>query len=231
MPCIGLDAFNAVLSNKSVAGSFRSQVVAQWAAVRIDEPDAPVTYGSALIGAGQKMVDSGSLVSTASTKFYVRFGVKYDLNTGATAPATADVALQVAYDTCGQVVGASSAQLQSTSGTRFYEAATPWLPALHANKMMASMVVNSLTGDFQWRMAYRTADEFKENASAWSVDWEPTPGSPTNPDRVAVDVNTTLLAPALTNKMWVQYGIQYNLKTPFTIGQATVNAAVAVKKA
>lgn len=228
MPCTGVDKFLALLVNRNVQGNFRSQVAAQWAAVRTDESGLSVTtYGSAASGAGQATINSGDISSTSDEKFFVRFGVKYDLSTGSTA-ASAEVQLQVAYDSCGRVVGASSEQLQATSSTNSFKALTPWLPAMHAAKVKAAMVVNSLTGDFQWRMTYRTAEHFKEVPSAWTVDWNPGAGG-LNPFRTATEVNTTELAPTLTDKMWVQYGIQFNLSST-NQGQATVNAAVAVRK-
>ncbi len=49
-------------------------------------------YGSAQAGAGARVVDSGDIKATTSTKYLVRFGVKYDGSNGTNA-AGAEVEL------------------------------------------------------------------------------------------------------------------------------------------
>lgn len=226
IPCTGLDRFTAILRNRGVNGFFRSQIVAQFAAVRTDEPDAPIAYGSTQDGAGERCIESGDISSTASTKFYVRFGVKYTVSQG-TAPARADVELQVAYDMCGQVVGAFDEQLVATSDTKVFVALTPWLPSLHAAKMKAAVVVNSLSGNFKWRLTYRTATASVQAAHAWEANWDPT----NNVERGATEINTGQLTPSTSGKMWVQFGIMIYLSSGYTgPGQASVQASVAVRK-
>ena len=224
--CTGLDKFVATLKNLTVDGSFRSQVVAQFAAVRSDAPETPIAYGVAQAGAGARVVESGDIKSTSSTKYLVRFGVKYDVSSGAN-PASAEVELQVAYDMCGQAVGTFDEQLMVTSDTKVYYALTPWLPSLHAAKMKAAMLVNGLGGNFKWRMTYRTAEVYPANADAWQADWDPT----NNPERGSGELNTGELAPATAGKMWVQFGIMVYLSSGYTTpGQASVQASVAVRK-
>jgi hypothetical protein len=224
--CTGLDKFTATLKNLTVDGSFRSQVVAQYAAVRADAPDTPVVYGSAQAGAGARVVDSGDIKATTSTKYLVRFGVKYDVSNGTNA-AGAEVELQVAYDMCGQAVGTFAEQLMATSDTKVFYAVTGWLPSLHAAKMKAAILVNGLGGNFKWRMTYRTAEVYPASADAWQADWDPT----NNPERGAGELNTGELAPVTTGKMWVQFGILIYLSAGYTTpGQASVQASVAVRK-
>lgn len=226
IPCTGMDTFTAVLKNKNVSGPFRSQVAAQYAAVRTDAPGTPAAYGQSLAGAGESCVASGNIAATTGPQLYVRFGVKYDLSTGTTA-ASADVELQVSYDSCGQIVGAVTEQLAATSATKIFLAVTPWVPALHAFQMKAAMVVSSLSGNFKWRMTYRTAETSKEVPGAWVDDWDPT----NNPERGGGEVNTGEIAPTTTGKMWIQFGIEYYLAAGFSFpGQASVTATVAVRK-
>lgn len=201
-------------------------MVAQYAQVRSDAPDTPTAYGTALSGAGQLVVESGNIQSTTSTKFLVRFGVKYDVSSG-TNGASAEVELQVAYDMCGQAVGTYDEQLMVTSDTKVFYALTGWIPSLHAAKMKAAVVVNGLGGNFKWRMTYRTADVYPSQPNAWQADWDSTG----NPERGATEINTGELAPTTTGKMWVQFGIMVYLSTGYTTpGQATVQASVAVRK-
>ena len=63
---------------KAVSGSFRCQVVVQYAAVRTDEPDSPSSVGSALTGAGEALVSSGDISGTTANKMWRRYGIKYD---------------------------------------------------------------------------------------------------------------------------------------------------------
>lgn len=166
MPCTGLKSVSAVLKSRAVNGNFRAQVVLQWAEVRADKPlDSLTTVGSTLSDAGEVCVTSGDLSTIAGTKYYVRFGVKYDVHTGSNG-ATADVELQVAYDICGQITGVWSGQLVATTSTNLFQAVGPWVPALSAFRVKAIAAVTSLSGDFQWRLAYRTATTSKEEADA-----------------------------------------------------------------
>lgn len=222
-PCTGLSSFDATLKAKAVSGSFRCQVVVQYAAVRADDPDAPSSVGSALTGAGESLTSSGDISGTTSTKMWRRYGIKYDLTAG--SAATADVELQVAENSCGQVLATWSGVLVASSTTRAYQEIGMWVPAILAQKIKAAIVVNSLSGNFQWRLTYRTATTSKESPSAWTSDWDTT----NNPDRTAGEVNTGELSPSLSGKMWVQIGIQYNLSGA-TAGQAFFSVLLTAHK-
>jgi hypothetical protein len=226
IPSTGLAGFDALLNLLNVQGNFRAQVVAQYAQVRTDAPDAPTVYGTAQGGAGARVVQSGDIKTTTGTKLFVRFGVKYDVSSGTNA-ASADVELQIAYDICGQVVGSFADQLVATSETKIFIALTPFVPSIQAAKMKAAVIVNGLGGNFKWRMTYRTAEFFPASPDAWQADWD----SPNNPERGATEVNTGELSPTTTGKMWVQFGIMIYLSTGYTTpGQATVQATVMVRK-
>lgn len=221
MPCTGLKSVLAVLKNKAVSGSFRAQVVLQWAPVRTDNPSGALTsVGNALSDGGEVCVVSGDLSTTSAANYYVRFGVKYDVHTGSNG-ATADVELQVSYDVCGQIAGVWSGQLAATSSTNLIQAVGPWVPVLSASKLKFIAAVTSLTGDFRWRPTYRTAATAKEAAGAWVTDWDIF--------RTSGEVNTGELTPSTSGTMWIQPGILYNLSGA-AVGQASVAVSVAVRK-
>ena len=96
-----------------------------------------------------------------------------------------------------------------------------WVPASLAKKIKAAVVVNSLSGNFQWCLTYRTATTSKDVPDAWTADWDTL--------RTATEVNTGELSPTLTGKMWVQIGIQYNLSGS-TPGQAFVQIVLTAHK-
>ena len=152
--------------------------------------------------------------------FYVRFGVGYDLSEGSTL-ARADVELLVSFNACGKIAGAINQQLVAMSTTVSYMAVTPFLPTIVAAKVRAAIAAASLTGDFQWRLAYRTAATNVQNPNAWSTTFDTY--------HTAGELNTGDLTPTISGKMWIQFGIQYNLSSS-TPGQASISGAVAVVK-
>ena len=99
-------------------------------------------------------------------------------------------------------------------------AITPFVPTIGAAKARGAFSATSLSGDFRWRPACRTAATNIQNADAWTSlgSWA-----------TAGEVNTTDLTPTLTGKMWVQYGIQYALSGA-TPGQATLSGTLATVK-
>jgi hypothetical protein len=214
-----LSSFDAVVKAKAVSGSFRCQVVVQYAAVRTDEPDSPSSVGSALTGAGEALVSSGDISGTTANKMWRRYGIKYDLTSG--SAATADVELQVVENTCGEVLTSWSGVLVASTSTRAFQEVGMWVPASLAKKIKAAVVVNSLSGNFQWCLTYRTATTSKDVPDAWTADWDTL--------RTATEVNTGELSPTLTGKMWVQIGIQYNLSGS-TPGQAFVQIVLTAHK-
>jgi hypothetical protein len=216
----GMSVIDAVLKNKGVVGNFQSQLVMQLAAVRTDNPNGPTLLATARSGGGE-WAELGVDIATGNSGYmYVRFGVAYGLSTGQT-PARADVELQISYNACGKIAGAINQQLFASTTTDGYVAITPFVPSISAPKVRAAVSVTSLTGDFRWRMAYRTAATNTQNADAWTTTfgaWQ-----------TAGEVNTTDLTPNLAGKMWVQIGIQFALSGG-TPGQASISASVAIVK-
>lgn len=215
----GMDTITAVLKAKAVSGNFRSQLAMQLAAVRTDNPNSPSTLASAHNNAGEWPEQAVDVATGTTGYMWVRFGVAYDLHTGTTA-AKADVELQVSFNACGGVVGAINQQLVAATATDSFVAITAFLATISAAKIRAALSATSLTGDFRWRLAYRTAATNVQNADAWTSlgSWQ-----------TAGEVNTTDLTPTLTGKMWVQFGIQFALSGA-TPGQASISGAIAALK-
>ena len=76
----------------------------------------------------------------------------------------------------------------------------------------------SLTGNFQWRLVYRTAATSKESPGAWAVVTD------ANAPYGSGYVNTGDLSLSLAGKMWVQLGFQYLS----TSGDAQASLALAL---
>ncbi len=223
LPCTGIDKFKAVLKNKNDSGDFESQVATQFAAVRTDNPDAPSTHGSALQDSGEYCTGEVDISSAGSTKFYVRFGVAFKVyGVSPSVPARANVELQVAYETVGQVLAPMAAQLSTTTTANQFVAVSSWVPVLNARKVKAAVVVNSLTDNFRWQLAYRVATTSKQVPGAWSTNFQ-------GGYNTSGEFNTGELTPSGVNDMWVQFGIQYNASASGN-GQASVTAAVAVRR-
>ena len=112
--------------------------------------------------------------------------------------------------------------MASSGSNNSYVAVTPWIPTIAAAKMRAALSITSLTGDFQCRMAYRTAETSQQSPNGWSTTFDST-------WRTAGEATTNDLTPTYSDVMWVQFGLQYNLSSG-TPGQASVACAVAVQK-
>jgi hypothetical protein len=100
---------------------------------------------------------------------------------------------------------------------------TGWIPALEADKVEAAVVTDASSTDWEGRLAYRTAEVVTESTSAWSVlEAGYTTGSG--------ERNTGELTLSISSKMWVQFGLAYRMKSAGSFTQATVTAAVMVRK-
>lgn len=219
--CAGMKGARMVLKNKAVTGNFQSQPCIQLAAVRADNPGGASTKGALTTGAGEACTGALDLTSDTGDMFLIRFGVAYSLSSGSTA-GQADVGLDVAYDQCGSLLGAYTLSLTTTTTTDAFTVLTGWVPATQASKIMAALVARSVTGNFQYRLCYRTAATSKDDPGAWSTTLHSWQG--------AGESNTGELGLTLTGVMWVQIGIQYSLSSGSTLGQATISAAIAAIK-
>lgn len=225
VPCVGMDTIMPVLKCKVATSSdFDAQVVLQVAKVRTSEPSTPVTVGdeqSPTSGSFEYNAGSQDISSHTDDAMFVRFGVQYKHDSGG-SQAAAELSLEVAYHQCGTVSGAINSQLTTTTSTAQFVAATPWLPALLVEKVKGAATCGSLSGNFQWRLVYRTAATSLESPSGWSVV------SDLSAPYTSGDVNTGDLSVTLTGKMWVQFGVQY--VSTSGDGQASLACVVGTRR-
>lgn len=222
MPCIGMDAIKLVVKNKAVSGNLQTQPVVQFAAVRPDNPGDPSTKGSLLVGAGEGCTGVLDISADIDDQFYMRVGLAYSLSEGSTL-GQGDVTLEMSYAACGSVLGSWMGSLTTVTDVDAFVAITEWIPALQADKVMVAFVARSLAGNFRYRLCYRTATTSAEDGGSWSTTFDAW--------RTAGEANTTELALTIGGSMYVQFGIQYALSSGSALGQATISAAVAVRRA
>lgn len=225
MQCTGFDTIVPVLKAKAATSVyFEAQLVLQTAKVRTTEPEAPVTLGSVQTpSSGSFEYNPGAIDVSSNTDeaMFIRFGVAYNYTSGQ-EPASADVELEVSYHQCGQIAGAATHQLFATTGTAQFIAVTPWLPALLVEEVKAAASATSVTGNFQWRLVYRTAATSKESPGAWAVVTD------NNAPYSSGDINTGDLPVSLTGKMWVQLGVQFLSSSG--IAQASLGIVIGTRR-
>ena len=222
MPATGVSNVKAVLKRRALTGNFRAQVAYQTAAVRPDLPDTPAKIGSAQAGAGEYCTGVVDVSAGTATAGFIRYGAAIDLS-AAGDPGQADVALDVTDDACGSPIGTATLALSTTTTANAFAAVTPWVPAQHAAKIRAAIVISGLSGNFQCRLAYRTAATSKEAPGAWSTTfdtWRTADG----------EANTGDLSPTSANEMWIQFGVQHALSSGAALGQAIVSVALTGRK-
>jgi hypothetical protein len=223
VPCIGVDAIIAVWKQRNAGANFRGVPVYQCAAVRMDKPGAvqSLTGVNAQAGNGEWPTGSVTISSVTVNNFFIRFGMEFDVSSG-TAPQEADVTLQIAYDQCGRVLGSRSLDLSTVTLSDASIPITGWVPAIHANAVMAAVIAKSLSGNVQYRLTYRTASTSIEDASAWSTTFDSY--------RTTAEWNsTTGLTLSLGTNMWVQFGIQYSNSAVPSLGQATIDVVTGIR--
>lgn len=153
---------------------------------------------------------------------FIRFGVAYAYTSGQ-SQAAGDVQLDVAYIRCGDLVGSGSWQLDSTTLAMRYVVVTGWIPAVLVEAVKLAAVCASLTGNLQWRLAYRVAATSQSEPGSWSNVTDA--GAP----YTSGDINTGDLSLSLGSNMWVQFAISYNLSAAGS-GQANLATAVGVRR-
>ena len=225
VPCVGMDTIRPTLKLRAASSdNFEAQIVCQVAKVRADEPEDPVlvtTAQSPSSGTLDYCPGNVSVSSDAADAVLIRFGIAYAYATS-TSQCMADVELEVTYHQYGQIAGASSHELSSGTSEGRYVIMTPMLPAILVDKVKAAVSCTSLTGNFKWRLAYRTATAAKDSPGAWSVV---TDG---NAPYGSGDTNTGDLSVTLGSVAWVQLGLQYYSTTGE--GQAALAAAVGTRR-
>lgn len=222
-PTTGVKNVRFVLKRRAVTGSFQCRPCYQLAQVRSDNPDAPTLLDTGMTaGAGEKCVASDVALSLGG-KMLVRYGVAYALSSG-TTPGQADVDLTVVDDGCGDTLGSVVANLTTMTTADGYFVLTGWHPALQSAVVKAAVVQSGLSGNFQARLAYRTATTSVEVPNAWSTAWDGWRG--TNGEWC-----TGELLPSASSDMWVQFAVQYGLSSGTTLGQGVVSVTLTARKA
>ena len=228
MPSLGMEKIKAILmrAGNAVVGTGQHQfkLAVQVALVRTDKPEPWGAVGTTWYNdGGESCTTEIDISADTDGALFVRFGVAHKLSLGTASLGQTDVELQVSYESCGGIIdGTTLALMADTTEDRFAPVGR-WIPAMTVDRVMAAIVATSESGDFQCRLAYRTATTSQNEPGAWSTAfdaWHVGSG----------EWNTTLLTPTLANDMWIQFGIQYALTTGTSLGQATVSVATAVRK-
>ena len=227
VPVIGMDKIMAALRAKAATNDhFQAQVIVQFAAVRTDSPDSPATLGSvqtASSGSIEYPTGAIDISASAATKFYVRFGVAYRYNPTGGSQSSADVSLDINYEQCGEIAGGLNAQLFTSTSDMQVVALTGLLSPLMVEKIKAALMVTSKTGNFQWKLTYRTFSTNREVPGAWSDSFEQSYRTATG------DVNTgELTVSGLGSAMWIQIGLAYTSSSGN--GQASVSLALGTRR-
>ena len=222
-PCVGMDTVLAAVRIRAAKTDyFLAKVAVQVATVRTNEPDDYTTLGESAIdvtsGSGESLVLL-SLTSTTPGKAFVRFGIEYNSSSGV---SSADVDMDIAFLQCGDVAGAATLQLFSTTTTSQFVALTGWLPALLVQKVTMALMISSKTGSPTCQLAYRTAELTTDEPGAWDVV---PAGSSYSTEG---DHNTGDLTVSLSTVMWVQLGLKYVSSSGD--GQMTVAASVGTRR-
>lgn len=227
IPVMGLDSVRALLRFAALTNQFQGQLAYQTAATRTDQPDAWGVLDQ--VTSTDRCTGSISLSGVTANKFYIRFGIAYNLSSGSTN-SQADVSLQLSYSICGSLVGTATLQALAPDTSNYFAPVTGWMPAADAAKVLAALLVSGVVGNFQCRLTYRTAQlETAVVTDNWATinleaGWHTGNGS----------FNTgQLTLPTSGNgrtddKMWIQFGLQFSVSSG-TGGQATVSVATAVR--
>ena len=226
MLAVGVDDIMPVMKARAASNNhFRAQLIIQTANVRTDAPNAVVQLGAVQSASGGGFDYNPGMLNVATQTdgaMYVRFGVEYNYVSGQ-SQSSADVELEVAYVQCGKLAGTGTFQLSTTTVDDQFMAVTGWMLGVLVQEVRAALVCNSLTGNFRFRLAYRTAATSKEAPSAWNTVTD------ANAPYTAGEFNTRDLAVTVGANMWIQFAILYDLSSAGT-GQASVSAAVAIRR-
>ncbi len=159
MSCVGLDTIMATVVGRACSSDdIECQVAQQVAKVRTDDPDPPTLLGSVL-SPTSGVLDSNSTVLDISgatePAAFVRWGLAYRYASGQ-SQSSGDLGLDVAYLRCGELVGAGSWQLDSSTTAMRYIPITDWLVRLLVDEVKLISLLTNLTGPLQYRLVYRT---------------------------------------------------------------------------
>lgn len=227
-PTIGLDAAQVWWLCRSVPGTNpTSEPVYQVATFRQDNPSTvsafALTGSGVLTGPGEKSTALESIASALSTAFWVRFGLKHKAS--AAGLAQGDFGMQASFTANGEVLGTTTHDLFTAATQAAYVPITGLVPAAWFTKLEVAWLVEALTGNFKWRLAYRTAPTSTATAGAWAAITGQTYANTTG------EGCTAELAQTLpTTDFWVQFGIDYALSGGSTPGGARITTIAGIRR-
>jgi len=133
-----------------------------------------------------------------------------------------DAALQVSYNSCGRIVGGKTQTLSTNSSTDRIISVTGWVPAIGVAKVKAAIIVACGSAYFRGKLCYRYAATVTEDPAAWQdIDSWHSDGEHNTGE---IDIST-----ALADRMWVQFGLRYELSSGSDWTTGTLSAAVSVR--
>lgn len=132
------------------------------------------------------------------------------------------MSLQLSMLQLGSVSRPWSGHLVATSSNKQFLPVGPWMPALSALKFQPTLIVSDIGGNLEINFTYRTAATSPETPDPWNTSGLLTPITMNS------EANYGEQAPTLTNKMWVQPGLYYDV-TSGTLGQADVSVLLGVR--
>jgi hypothetical protein len=190
-PVVGMSLADVNLLLRNVDGNYTAKPVYQTAAVRPDNPDAPVAFvsGAYVNTAGYTQFHESLSITD---KLLIRFGVGYK-NSSGTALGGAWTEPTVAVRQCGRVVGRGAAIINPgmISGTDLnYFPIGQFQPCVGLDKVMGAFVVMDNESTYlEYQLVIRTAkDPQAPNA------WQTCEAGYSNPAAGNSERNTTLLS-------------------------------------
>lgn len=218
MPCMAMDDASGTLKLVGVLGALRGQVAYQFAVTRTDKPSAPVAIGTQQTADGEYFYSTTdfNIGAVAPGNSFVRFGVAHDLS-AAPNQGVAEATLQVGIRQCGGHKGAWSGHLETLTTSSKFVPITGWFHTLSVVKIQIATILASLGGNAQVTLTYRTATASPELPGNWDATGL---GSTLTANGEA---NSGELTPTTTGKMWIQFGLKYELSSGSSLGQVDVS--------
>lgn len=227
-PTIGLDAAQVWWLCRSVSGTNpTSEPVFQVATFRQDNPSTVssfvLTNSGALTGAGEKSTVLENIAAALSTAFWVRFGLKH--KSSGVGLAQAEFGMQASFTANGEVLGTETHGLFTAATQPAFVPITGMVPAAWFGKIRVAWLLESLTNNFKWRLAYRTAPTATATAGAWAPITGQSYGNTTG-EGCTAEIAQTLT----TTDFWIQFGIDYALSGGTTPGGARITTLTGIRR-
>ncbi|MFA6958393.1 MAG: hypothetical protein WC538_21205 [Thermoanaerobaculia bacterium] len=217
----GVDTAKVVWRNVG-STTLTTQPAYQTAPVRTDKPDYPQALGVTTLATNNEAITSNvSLSSATSAKFWIRFGILYKATSGTFG--TGNVWMQATLDAWGQIVTReASLQLAAETTTSEFQAVTPWMPAIFADKVKFALAFPQQT-NLYIRPVFQTSTTLPGKDTS---NWDSTNmGSEITTVGETCTAELPSLGTPFAAKMWVRFGIQYRSNVA---GRAEGNVIVSV---